>query len=742
MELQEALLNLVELYRLEGLISRRHEILEARRQRFYWQGNQFIFYDFENGDFATPPFGLSTRGDATDQQSGPRFNYVFNVYQPFGLAFIAVFSSQVPTTTYRPQSINRSEDITAAKAFTEASLLIDENNNIQQKQMKIGRYLWTDGKVGGYVRFVRDAQRFGTEQIESLDQAFAKIGDDGYTCPACGQFNPEANFAQMGPNGQPQMNPQRNCPGCGQPLGDEDFKPAPRVEIPVNGEASSVAKGQEVIDFYGSLELATPVYANEQDEFPFIQLQFEVHKAKLKAAYPQSADKIESTSPLTAEDQYARASRLAVSQGMPVLHPGDAMYNLVTYQRTWLRPWAFNNLGDKDIVKQLCQIFPKGCYVAFAGRTYCESRNESMDDHWRVMHALPGDGQNRPSMGRAAVDLQDQVNTLANMTIETYEYGIPPIYADPETIDFEALHLRQIEPGVHVPARAKAGQTLAGSFFQPQAASVPKDMQQYLQELIGPYFQLVTGITAAVFGQSMEDVKTASAYAQARDMAMGRLGLVWNNYKQFKADLSNLGVKIFRENRTGDIEHVLPGENSEFEAKTIRVADLQGNVTAHADPDETYPRLRTQKEAIVQQLMQSEDPEIAAVLADPINMGLIKGILGLDDFVLPGEQARLMQLREIEQMLKGGSVLPPMQFQNHAVHIAEIKRWVESDDGQAAEQENIQGYQAVEQHAQLHQLFLMQQMAPMLPQAAPMGKGEGKPGPQLVPQKAAPEPNL
>ena len=84
--------------------------------------------------------------------------------------------------------------------------------------------------------------------------------------------------------------------------------------------------------------------------------------------------------------------------------------------------------------------------MAFAGDTYCESRNESMDDCWRVMHALPGDGQNRPSVGESLIDVQERYNALSNIQAETYEYGIPPIYADPQVLDFDALAIRPPNP--------------------------------------------------------------------------------------------------------------------------------------------------------------------------------------------------------------------------------------------------------------------------------------------------------
>ena len=69
-----------------------------------------------------------------------------------------------------------------------------------------------------------------------------------------------------------------------------------------------MANGQEVISIAGGLELNTPVWANEMHEFPYLQWQAEVHRAKLKAAYPLAADKIESA-PSRARRTCTRAFR-------------------------------------------------------------------------------------------------------------------------------------------------------------------------------------------------------------------------------------------------------------------------------------------------------------------------------------------------------------------------------------------------------------------------------------------------
>jgi len=427
-----------------------------------------------------------------------------------------------------------------------------------------------------------------------------------------------------------------------------------------------VPNGQEVISIAGGLELNTPVWANEMHEYPYLQWQAEVHRAKLKAAYPCVANKIESAPSQGAEDVYARVSRLSVEQGLPSIHPGDALMNLITFDRTWLRPWAFYAIEDEAVRSELLTMFPDGCYVGFAGDVYCESRSESMDDHWRVLHALPGDGQNRPSVGDSLVQVQERYNVLSNMQAETYEYGIPPIYADPQVLDFDALANQVAEPAAHFPARARPGQPLAAGFFQPAPAQVPPDMIRHQQDLIGPVAQFLTGLFPAIFGGNMEDVKTASGYALARDQAMGRLGLVWRRTKQFYADVLLLAVDSFRKNRPEDAEIPLLGPDGVLDARSIRTADLKGNIAVHPEADETFPRLKSQQRGVLQQLFTINDPVLQRALTEPANLGYIKNVLGLAEMVIPGEDSRNKQLREIRQLLASAPIVVNLPVNPHS----------------------------------------------------------------------------
>jgi predicted RNA-binding Zn-ribbon protein involved in translation (DUF1610 family) len=765
-ELVNALRELVRQYRQEGVVARRHEIRRIRQARLFWQGLQYAWWNPNDMNWHMP---FEQRfSDDRELEEMPRYQFVTNFYQGFGLSFIAVLSQDVPSVRFYPQSAQSLEDISAARAASDVATLIEQNNHVEHLLTSIGYFLWTDGKLGAYVRYVADGQRFGFHEEHILETLEIPLGEDFYVCPECGKetvaqaFRPEGASSPDGtmPADRKSLTPEGvsyNCPNCGAELAEANLRKAERVTVPRIAGTRRVPNGQEVISIAGGLELNTPVWANEMHEYPYLQWQAEVHRAKLKAAYPHAADKIESSPSQGSEDVYARVSRLSVEQGLPSIHPGDALMNLITFDRTWLRPWAFYAIEDEALRKELLALFPDGCYVAFAGEAYCEARSENMDDHWRVLHALPGDGQNRPSVGDSLVQVQERYNILSNMQAETYEYGIPPIYADPQVLDFDALANQVAEPAAHFPARARPGQPLAAGFFQPAPAQVPADMLRHQQDLIGPVSQFLTGLFPAVFGGNMEDVKTASGYALARDQAMGRLGLVWRRTKQFYADIILLGVDCFRKNRPEDAESPLLGPDGVFDSRVIRIADLKGNICVHPEADETFPRLKSQQRGVLQQLFGINDPMIQRALTEPANMGYIKNVLGLTELVIPGEDSRNKQLREIQQLLASAPIvismhasgaahiapasspadLPPAALDenrsdsgrvgtmplvlpsvpvdplldDHAMEFEECKRWANSEAGQAAHMTNPAGFANVRAHAEAHLRAMQGQLA-------------------------------
>jgi len=793
--LQTALGRLVQQFGEESESTRRDEIRRIKQAHQFWRGLQYLWWSEQDQNWHLP-FEQKLM-DQSSLEDMPRYEYVTNIYQAFGLSIIAVLSQDVPRVRFFPQSAQAEEDIGTAKAATEVGQLIERNNRMGSRIVDEAYQLWTGGKVGAYVRYVVDGQRFGFHPEVELTARAVPVSEEIYRCGGCGAEIPiqEMRTAQQASLGDhvPDANESedvepaagfdvetpsfsngeasRICPKCGIALDEGMFVPAEVVTAPGVARRQQVPNGQEVITIVGALELKTPPWANEMHDYPYLQWNMEVHLSRLRAAYPHAADRI-GIPVAPAMNEYERLARLAQSQGGPLTEGGDINMNLITFQRTWLRPWAFYSLDDKKLRDELLAIFPDGCYVAFAGDTYCESRNESMDEHWRVLHAMPGDGSSgRPALGDALISVQERFNTLSNLQIETYEYGIPPIYADSEVLDFDALQSQTAEPGAHYPARAKSGLPLAAGFFQPAPAQVPPDLAQHAADLMGPVAQFLTGAFPALFGGAMSANDTAAGYSMARDQAMGRIGLVWRKMKYFHADVMLLAVDCFRKNRPNDVEVTLLGAGAAFESKWIRLSDLKGNLFTYPESDEQFPTMWAQQRAVLMQLLGSPDPQIQQMLAHPENLELIKRLIGLEELVLPDEESRTKQYREIAQLLAeqpvvvrvprpaatiavgtdgqnpiasgavqgtsnaaqeagadgaiGGqhdeslvseevmlpSVVPDGFTDNHQVELETCRRWFASDSGQVAKIENPAGYANVRAHAVIHQKFLSQQVA-------------------------------
>jgi len=240
-----------------------------------------------------------------------------------------------------------------------------------------------------------------------------------------------------------------------------------------------------------------------------------------------------------------------------------------------------------------------------------------------------------------------------------------------------------------------------------------------------------------------------------------------------------LAVDCFRRNRPNDVEVTLLGAGAAFESKWIRLADLKGNLFSYPETEEQYPTLWSEQRGVLMQLMANPDPRIQAVLGDPSNLGLLKRLIGLDELVIPDEESRTKQYREISQLLQEQpiavpcssgptcaagaqvdlrpsgiastdatpasrqsqqagtgrelhtpasetilpSIMPDEFADNHAVELEACMRWFSSDAGQVAKIESPAGYANVRAHAQFHQQFLqkqqMQQAALAQSEAAP-----------------------
>jgi hypothetical protein len=709
---QEALRELVRGYELESDAVRRFKVKTWREGEEFWRGNQNIWFSAKDSNWHTP---FERGGDERDL---PRYDYAINLYRPWGLSIIASLIQAPPKIQYLPVSAQSQEDVATARAATRIAEIVARNNHLSTLRVKKAYYLWTQGIFATYVRFVVDGGQFGHHEAPILEDRPVEVLPDRFECPACNAYQPARTAAGLWAGGPVA------CRGCGALMGPDSFHQAESVVATVATGSRPVANGAEKMDVYGPLFFKVPPQAEDQRGCYYLILAEEQHKSVLRAAYPGKADQIGSGGP-GAEDAYERLVRLSLADGPGTAAPNP---NLVTYKRAWLRPEAFWSHADNAMRQELLRLYPQGCRVEFAGEVFLQALPESMDDGWVICTGLPGTGIYRDPMGMDALPIQRQINDSVNIVAEHREMSsAPPILYDARYINGEALAKKRMQPASYVPIVIESvgpQKSMAEMIFQPRLGVDPQLWND--GERLAEMGQFITGALPSNFGGGIPDLKTAAAYAQSRDQAMGRLSLIWKQMRVAEAREMTLAVECFRRNRADDVELVVEGQSGGFKSEYVRLNEIRGNFIATPTADEDFPQSFTEVRASLEQLMQSKDPELLAVIGAPVNRPLVQHYLGLPELVDPGGDNRAKQFMEIEAlaasepivMADGGmepSILPDVHVDDHPIHIGTIKEWAVSEAGLQAKAARPQGYANVIAHLLAHQ----QAMA----QAAPVPEG-------------------
>ena len=300
--LQDALRRLVLQFSTESELSRRQEIRRIKQAHQFWRGLQYLWWDERDQNWHLPFEQKLT--SASSLEDMPRYEFVTNIYQAFGLSLIAVLSQDVPRVRFFPSSAQAEEDVAAAKAATEVAGLVERNNRDRKSDCRMKRS--TCGRMAklaltcGSWWTGRDLDFILRRKLACRE---VRVGGDCYVCPECGAETAPGRPGKCGESGKQRTKAsavRQEGPGacarvhlqCGALLTEEDFVAAEMITVPAAQTRLRVPNGQEVITIVGGLELKTPPWANEMHEYPYLQWNMEVHQARLRAAYPHAADKI------------------------------------------------------------------------------------------------------------------------------------------------------------------------------------------------------------------------------------------------------------------------------------------------------------------------------------------------------------------------------------------------------------------------------------------------------------------
>jgi len=125
---------------------RRQEVIEARRQRFYWRNDQYIYWKSDAVGFLPAIAGQSIDA-GTEQVNVGRYTDVYNIYTPYGESILSTLLQNAPGVNWQPLDPSEPNDVIASKTAEKFQQKVENDNDRKSLQASVGRLFYTDGRV-------------------------------------------------------------------------------------------------------------------------------------------------------------------------------------------------------------------------------------------------------------------------------------------------------------------------------------------------------------------------------------------------------------------------------------------------------------------------------------------------------------------------------------------------------------------------------------------------------------------
>lgn len=663
--------------------TRNRQLARWRRLDYFWKGYQYLI---ENGyNFESPELNPEMFGDDYDDLY---YTKVINIFKAHGEAIIAAMSVMVPQVTFTPDDAENPSDVDTAKAYRDISKLIQKHNDAKLLGVQAVYIQFTQGLICGRVRYDKSF-KYGKVKEPKIENVAS------YACQQC-----DADMTKT-ENGFV-------CPNCG-----DINEPSTSIIEQVVGWTES-PKGRTLIDLYGPINVSVPHWCKKQDDIPILRLVEDWHITRAKQEFSEFEDKIDAWQDPEVEEQTAREAVESVD---------NTRLKLCTVNQYWIRPQNYTLISDPKIRARVQEEYPDGVKLTRVNDIVVRLEAENLDDAWTLSNDPRSKTIHADPTGAALVPIQEVLNELFNLTLQTIEQAIPENYADPEVLDFEAYRKTERKPGQTFPAKPKPGRTLSESFYSSRTATVSQEIEKFSAK-VEQLGQLSVGAFPSIYGGQLSGSRTASEYDMSRKSALQRLSTAWLIFTQFWIKLVSRSVVMFATNMQEDEKYSVQAANSYINV-WIRKAHLDGRIgSVEPESSEQLPTTMDQKKETIMQLMQMGSPEINQVLMHPENRKLLKSIVGIEEFYIPGANDQDKQLEEIDMLLRSQPVdeqptVPADQIDDHLMHIQVCKAFLISERGRIIRLTNPNGYKNVELHLQMHEQLASGQKQSDQPMSGP-----------------------
>ena len=711
---------------------RERQLRDWRRLKLLWEGFSRVWYSEVAHDWR-----IWDESAITSDNDQEFYDKPINIFRAYLESIIAALSITIPGIKCYPDDADNPLDTTTAKAGDKIALLISRHNNVSLLWLHALYVLVTEGMVACYT-YPKESEEYGTyEEEQTADQE-----EEAYVCPYCKSNIPdevmmqnEVDEFQPGDEDIPLHDAIINkgmklCPACASLL-DPELQKSKLIVTRIIGTTTK-PKSRMCIECYGGTYVKVPNYAMKQADIPYLIFSYETHYSNVLERYPDLRDKLnaagKSISAGGIYDPYEQWARL------PTQYRGEFPLNNVTVRNCWLRPSAFYVLQkeDADLLKK---HYPDGAKIVLINDCYADSCNEKLDDYWTIMSDPMADYIHKRPMGSLLVNVQEISSDIISLALQTIEHGISQTFADPGVLNFEQYRQTEVLPGGVYPAIAKTGKAVSDGFFETRTATLSQEVLPFFEQ-IQSLGQTASGALPSLFGGQIEGSKTASEYSMSRAQALQRLQNVWKMLTMWWKDVFGKVIPMYIQELKDDERSVEVDEQGNFVNVFVRIAELEGKIgRIELEANENLPVTWSQRKDTYMKLLELQNDTILEALSSPENIKNLAEAIGLDDFIVPGQDDVEKQHEEIRLLINSEPIeqpptdeqlmmavqqgatpeqlgqIPPTQLpsveidydlDNHQIEADTCRSYLVSAAGRLLKGENPAGYQNVLLHMKAH----------------------------------------
>jgi hypothetical protein len=749
-ELEVDLKTVADYYHKEDTPTREQQIRYWKRLKYYWNNFSQVYWDGQSNAYKI--WGQDSSNSGNDQSY---YDRPVNVFKSFLETIIAALSVQVPAVSCIPDDADNPNDLSTAKAGDIISKQIYRHNDVIMLWIKALYVYCTEGMIACYTYTDTD-KKYGT----FTQKNYVEEDKEDFFCSSCNEpldeelviqsrllrdqleneYDPQPDSVplqdSLGLDGNPENNDEHNllCPNCAVAIDPSLQKRTLKVKRFTG--ATTQPKSRICLEVYGGLYVKVANYARKQSDTPYLELAYEQNFATVLEAIPSLWDKMPAGGwdNQGVRDTYEQYSRLNVQ------YRGTYPEDTVTVRNMWLRPAAFNAIKDKERADKLKRKFPNGCKVVLVNDIVAEYCDENLDDHWTLTENPQSDYLTFEPLGEVLTNIQDIVNDLISLTIQTIEHGIVQTWVDPAVVNVDAYGQLESEPGTITATKPVSGsKSIKDAFHSTTSASLSPEVFAFYR-IVNELGQFVSGALPSVFGGAMPGAgETAAAYEQSRAMALQRLQTPWKMLTIWWKQIFGKAIPAYMDMLQEDERFVEKNEQGKFVNVFIRKSEMYGKIgDVELEASDQLPVSDEQQKRIIMELMSLNNAEVFNALTAPENLPFIRKIVRIPEFRMPGEDDRQKQYEEIDRLLNEEPILAPpdemaMQeavaigekikpvetpsvpidpiIDNNQIEWEIVRGWAVSEAGRLAKVENEAGYKNVILHGLQHKTELDKQMA-------------------------------